>query len=337
MIPGKEFDYHCLADLSPQGIPATGKLRPILNALRAIRGALLASRFSIVHVHSLDIYQAFICLGARRKLIVSCMGSDILELYDKSNGLLRMLFDRVLRRADAITCDASSVLKALVAAGVDEGKIRIIMWGVDTEEFLFLPQPEKDAIRRRFGLSIDALVFLSIRSLHPLYRIKELIEQYKRTVTRRDMILFIHVSPYSDPNYVAECRGAAASATNIIFNEHPVAPERLVQIYNAADASLHFPITDAAPVSMLESIACGNVIICDEGIAAYRELAQTYSIKMTQLTEINEDMLGRAASVSRERAMSNRELLINRDSRRATSVLVRSLREGVGSGFELTE
>ncbi|MEI6385624.1 MAG: glycosyltransferase [Spirochaetota bacterium] len=319
------FGQKCQRDLTSFSSLKDGRIRRFLNPILALRGMMHASRYQVVNVHSLDFYNAIISFGVRGSLLLTCYGSDILVFYEQSRGLVKLLLRSALRRAKAITCDSSSVRDLLVREGIDPGHIDLVTWGVDAEEFCPTGKEERLALRSRFGLPSAALVCLSIRTLKPLYRILELVQRFKAEIKSDHIVLFVHVNPFGDSSYVDECIKAAAGATNIVFKTKPIDAAEVRSLYRVSDVSLHFPESDATPVSMLEGIACCNAILCDSSIPAYRELGEAYSLTFTDLSALDEAVLRRATAMGLASSAENRRVLMERDSRSRSAALVSDL------------
>ena len=56
---------------------------------------------------------------------------------------------------------------------------------------------------------------------------------------------------------------------------------------------MHFPESDSTPVSMLEGISSGNLIICNEKIDSYKKLAENYKLFLIDLNNLNKDYINK--------------------------------------------
>jgi len=312
-------------DLSPGGPPAAGLLRFILNPFRALRGAMMASRYEVVNVHYLDVYQALIALGCRKTLIVTCMGSDVLQLLAHARGIFRRYLLLVLHNAAAITCNAESVQSVLVASGVPADKIHRVQWGTDQDDFRPLDGETRRSLRLSYGIPPDAKVFLSARSLTPFYRIHEIIRQFRLADRGSAFVLLVHAGAQVSTGYLQSCRAAAADAQNVIFHLGHLPADRLHELYNVADVSVHFPKSDAAPVSMLESFACGTGVLGDIFVPTYKEVAGRYAITLVDLSLLSHQDLDRALEISARSRELNRRALVTQDSKEVSVRLIERL------------
>jgi hypothetical protein len=154
---------------------------------------------------------------------------------------------------------------------------------------------------------------LSIRNVHPTYRILEIIRWFGSSIPSGKITLWIRVSPYSDPSYLEACRIAAKEYPHILFNDDPIDYFGMHEIYQVADIGLHYPISDAKPVSMLEGIACGNLIFCDPGLDAYKNLGQRYRLHLAHLSSLSEQTLIQSLCDKAEEEQFNREMLTQYD------------------------
>lgn len=336
MIPGDEYDYRCERDLSPRFKVMGRVLTALTNPIRAAVGVSVAKKYGIVHVHSLDRYQTRIALGAGNKLIVSCLGSDILVRYRNAKGAAKKTMRRALDKANVITCDSPAIFDALTAEGIPKSKIRLISWGVDTNLFRPLSRNEREEIRRNFGIPETARVLLSMRSATPFYRILEIIEQFRSISWSEETVLFLHISPFSDAFYVEKCLAAAKGIPNIVINTTDMTPQFLYKLYAAADIDLHFPQSDAAPVSMLEGMACGNAILCDRDIPAYRLMSEKYMIGLIRLADLDDTAVTATIDRNLSDATGNRAVVLETDSLQRTVALVECLMRDIASSPDST-
>ena len=226
--------------------------------------------------------------------VLTCWGSDIFVDLPRSKGFDRAIRLRALRKASRITCDSVALREAIAGACPEAvARTEIVYWGVDTGRFR--PDPQDVAIRKELGIPAAATVLLSNRLASPHYRVRELIEQFVRSVRDEASYLVVRLQPNCPRDYAEECRRAAASCERIRFLERPIADSELPSVYRCADFALHFPKTDATPVSMLEALACGCGILCSDELASYALLEDELELTRLPLAGLDDAAIRLAA------------------------------------------
>lgn len=311
-----DIDYRAFAGLHDYSINKryTGFIKKLLKEINFYRSVFFIRKrdYCYVNYHFIRKNEFISALLVNKKVILSCWGSDILIYYRNLKGYKKVLYDRALQKANIITYDGTAVKDTILAKckGLDPGKFCFIHWGIDTELFDFVPAGEKIRLRNKFNIPQDAVVLFSPRHLSETYRIKEIIEWFRRTVTSEKIFLVIRITPYSNCGYTAACRKLAGSSRNIIFNDDRVSYRELTEFYKIADICLHFPSSDTLSVSIFEGLASGNLIFASESIEAYKILAETYNIKLTSLDRLDQDMILDAMKYRDEIISANRSKLI---------------------------
>lgn len=140
-----------------------------------IEVAVLMKRIhaDIVHAHYLGHFGILAGLYGRvsgyRPLIVSAWGSDVLT---EARGAKRLLIRYALRQVDCVHSDAYHLQGALNDLGVENTKLRIVHFGVDTRKF----RPGKVAELCHGGTAArDTPVVISLRNLRPVYDVASLV------------------------------------------------------------------------------------------------------------------------------------------------------------------
>lgn len=248
-------------------------------------------RYDLINFHYFSATWAIIGLFLRTPFIFTMWGSDINIYYSSAKGIKKKVLDLALKRASAITCDSNTVKRELLknCHGINEKKIKIIYWGIDTTQFYQRSYIYRLEVRKKYNIDEKAIVLLSIRGMKPFYRNLEIIKWFKDNIKGDNYILFIHYnSNYEYIDYIHNCKITAGNDKRIIFDTTLLTNEEMPDIYNISDISLNFPVIDATPVSMLESIACKNIVICDSNIESYKELSIKFDLFLTKLENLEE-------------------------------------------------
>jgi glycosyltransferase involved in cell wall biosynthesis len=269
------------------------RFRKVINRLSvlALAAYSLALRPVFINIHYLTAYPTrlayLFCRFMPRRLIVTCWGTDVNRYFADSKGRARRNFRRIYGRAYLVTCDSPAIQETILSE-VPEANIAIIPWGIDLTMF---PQPDEHArleARRFYRIPMNATVFLSNRFPTRNYNLDAIIswfiEYYKQD---SNAILLLHaVDSFAD----GSCETALAVARRhpaIRLSEKLLPYAALPSLYAASDFYLSYPTIDAAPVSMLEGIASGLLVLASDQIPAYRYLANRYSLNLISLQKID--------------------------------------------------
>lgn len=285
-----EYDYQKIYAFRDYSV-SRGFLKKIKLLCRMVQAVFVMRRSDAdcVNLHYVQFYILVLAFFINKKTILTCWGSDILIDYRNSNAIAKMLYNRTMKKAVLITCDSESVKTAILAGcpSIDPEKIKIVCWGIDTDLFVPPSKTEKNILRRKYKIPEHAIVLLSIRNVSSHYRIKNIISQFNK-ITGKHVYLLVRVSPSADIDYLDECKAESSCNKNIIYCETQIDYKGIPDLFKISDTSLHFPVSDAVPVSMLEGISCGNRIVAGREISSYDELAQIYNLKRIDLDELND-------------------------------------------------
>ena len=314
-------------------IARKGRGRGSLKALgeRASDLILLFSRrYDAACFHFLTKKYALYILLSPIPTVLTCWGSDIFVDLPASKGLDRLIRLRALRKASRITCDSEAMREAIAEACPEAvARTEIVYWGVDTGRFK--PDPSDGAIREELRIPAGASVLLSNRLASPHYRVRELVEQFVCSVRDEDSYLVVRLQPNCPRDYAEECRRAASSCERIRFLDRPVADSELASVYHCADFALHFPKTDATPVSMLEALACGCGILCSDELASYALLENGLELSRLPLAALDDVAIRKAREGCRERSRRNLVAIEAVYSRTASVSRLRDIMDGLSN------
>ncbi|MDP2790395.1 MAG: glycosyltransferase family 4 protein [Rectinemataceae bacterium] len=318
------YSYRKLLDRSGRTATLWGKLRSFLDDLLLIR----KENPDFLSVHFLTARYAALMLLSARPSILSCWGSDILIDMPASRGFSRLIRRAALRKATHITCDSDEVRNAIVSeVPGSEARISLVFWGIDLSKFCVSAREEYSAraIREELALPPSAIVLLSNRLASPNYRIKELIERFRASIRSVDTHLVVRFQPGAESGYVQSCKEAAAGDERIHYLERPLADAEMPALYAACDAALHFPLSDATPVSMLEAFASGCAVICSDALDSYKVLENDYHILRLPLAELDDKGIETALNLRSRYAEADAGIVRRLHSREKTVETLRTI------------
>jgi len=131
------------------------------------------------------------------------------------------------------------------------------------EHFHRLPPEEIHKLKMKFGITKDERIILIIARLEREKNILEMLDIifslkiYQQKLAR----LFIVGTGSLEPAIKLK---AEQTDQNNIFMFHHISREYLPHIYNMADVTFLFSLTEGLPIVALESLACGTPVVCND-------------------------------------------------------------------------
>jgi glycosyltransferase involved in cell wall biosynthesis len=238
-----------------------------LNGLRGVRrlrfGATIARladelEIDVIHGHYLLPYGFWAALGARRPLVVSPWGTDILVDAQKGGRDLRRAH-AALSAADAIVVNSEANARAARLLGVDPARIEKIVWYADLARFA--PEHRDAGLRARFGWPDDSLVALSLRNFRPDTNIDVVVRAFGDVAAaepRARLLLAAKGGPLQgEIESLVERSGLRSRVAFCSVGE-----DELPALVASADVLLAMTRSDSTPSSLLEAMASGLPAVC---------------------------------------------------------------------------
>jgi glycosyltransferase involved in cell wall biosynthesis len=255
----------------------------------------------VLHVQGVNAYAWLAALTGFHPYVVTPWGADV-NVGMRRGGLTHYLSGMALRRADLITCDAGFMKGQLMAWGVEDTKIKLVMFGVDFRRIL-PDSPSRGQVKRD---GLGSPVIISTRLLTP----------------ERDVETFIRASPmikgaFPGASFVVVGSGGERArlmalavsegvSDSVRFVGH-VSEEEMIDWLHASDVYVSSSLMDAGlAASTAEAMACGlpvvttdnseNALWIHEGVGGYlfsnrdsQELAE-HVIKLLKTTGVGAAM-----------------------------------------------
>jgi len=245
------------------GVDYTELPAPGLNALSLIlrvRSIVARSKPDVLHAHYAGMYGMVGAAAGFRPFVVTAWGSDV--IYGSKSLVKRPLLRWTLRRAALVTCDAQHMKERMIRLGIDEAKIKIIRFGIDTD--VFSPRDRAGA-RRLLGVA-DRPTVISTRNLAPVYDVETLVRAVPLVLARMPETQFLIAGEgkQKDPlSALAAKLGVSESVRFIGF----IPNEKLPEYLSAADAYVSTSLSDGGiAASTAEAMATGlPVVVTDSG------------------------------------------------------------------------
>jgi glycosyltransferase involved in cell wall biosynthesis len=141
------------------GIPVVPlRIANHVDVRAALRLRRLIAGHDVVHFHTARAHAlAPWCPGGVRRIVTRRM-----DYVPRGGPYVRLLYNRAVDRVIAIS---EGVRAALLRAGVEAGRIRVVSSGVDVAAFADVGPATRDAVRRAWGIGAEATVVLVVGAL----------------------------------------------------------------------------------------------------------------------------------------------------------------------------
>jgi glycosyltransferase involved in cell wall biosynthesis len=205
---------------------------------RAVREELAAFRPDVVHVHSIGTY-ALVARAVRGvPIVTTAWGSDVVE--GSESFLRRIIMRGVLARSSVVTADAEHMMPRLRALGVPPERLRVINFGVETDQFVAPTAPRLAAP----GSPTGPVRIISLRMLHPIYDLATLVRAAALLRERRvPCVVDIHAD--GSERQALEAQARAAGLEEMVTFKGRYNHETLKPILWGADVYVSTSTADA--------------------------------------------------------------------------------------------
>ena len=243
----------------PYPIPNVTSYKPFLEAIKSS---------DLIHAHGHPYLSSLIASKlAKRysKPLVLTQHNTFIEYEDSFWDHVELLNDlaigkQVLELADKIIVVSNATMKYVSRLGADPEKIKLLHNGVDTRRFKPLAEM-REKIRKKLGISRDAVVVLTVRRLVYKNGIDTLLESAKMATKKNSRLVFLVVG--SGPDFGEVKLRAEQWQIQENFRLAGFVSDRdLPYYYNAADFFvLPSKSGEGLPLVALEAMACGLPVV----------------------------------------------------------------------------
>jgi len=232
----------------------------------ALKRVLSSIRPDVLHAHYLTRYGWQGRLSGFHPFVVSPWGSD-LYVTPRSSFRARIWARLTLRGADLVTVVSSHMAARVRAAGVQEHRIVMVSFGVDTGRYAPAAAPP---VLDDVGVPAGRRVVFSPRSIRPIYRPDVVIEAF--AMLGGDAVL-VMTARAAVPASLAEVhrRIATHDIAHRVRLLDEIDDDLMLRLFQRADVVLSIPESDGIPISVLEAMACGRPVVATD-VPGPREL-----------------------------------------------------------------
>jgi glycosyltransferase involved in cell wall biosynthesis len=224
-------------------------------------------------------------------LLTMSWGSDLLLEVDQHPTWPRIT-RFTLKNSDCLAADCQTVVKKAQYFGY-QGPVAVFPWGVDLEHF---KPGSMSSLRKQLGWE-KKRVFLSNRTMEPLYGVDIIAHAFSRAMKQNDDLRLLMYGKGSQEPQIREILKNANESGKVHFGGF-VELRDLPDIYRSADIYLSASHSDGSSVSLMEALACGKPALISD-IPSNKEWIepgrQGWLFKDSDADELVQKMLAAAA------------------------------------------
>jgi glycosyltransferase involved in cell wall biosynthesis len=220
----------------------------------------------LVHAHYLPEFGWMAARQGLEPLVCSAWGSDVLV----GGRLATSRSKRALEGASIVFADSAHLAEKTRALAGRDLRVEVVRWGLDLERFS--PGSSAEA-RRAFGLPEDVPLVAGVRGLRPVYNPELQLEAFARVQATHPEARFLLKHPLTETPPSVQAAIDRLGLTDAVTVLGSVPPERLADVYRAADVVLSIPSSDSSPRSVWEALACGRPVVVSDLPWSRAELA----------------------------------------------------------------
>lgn len=234
--------------------------RDLLTVRTTIRDLVARHRIDLVHTHE-NLSSTLVALTA---LPAACARVATAYGWWERNRKLKALFalERrlALPRFDRVCTVADSLRQRIIGSGVAAARVRVVHTGLELAQFP--PTRDRDALRRRFGLSPEAVVVGTLGRLAPEKGLHLLIDALDRLQHRHDRLALLIAGTGQERAGLEERCRALGLADRVRFAGFVA---EAIDAYRAMDVfALPSILPEGLPTVALEAQAAGLPVIASD-------------------------------------------------------------------------
>jgi len=230
------------------------RMFPVFVRVRRLVGKIMPD---ILHAHYVGTYGLGGALTGFQPFITSAWGSDI--LFAGRAWHKRPFVKYALGKSRLITTDAHHMIDAMKAMGVEESKMKLICFGIDTQQFR---RSEEDRRATRESLNLgESPTVISLRTLDPLYDVGTLIRAAPRILKQVPQAVFLIVGDGSQKQELYKLAKDLGIAESMRFLGR-IPNHQLPRYLSATDLYVSTSLSDAGiAASTAEAMACQTPVV----------------------------------------------------------------------------
>lgn len=214
----------------------------------------------ILHAHYVTNYGLFGALCNFNPFVITAWGSDVLIVPEARfvSMIKKYIAIYTLRKADLITTDSLSSIRAIGGFGVDEEKVKLIVHGVDLK--LFHPIENNEDSKKELCIPQNYQVVISTRNLEPVYDVSTFIKAIPYVIDKCPNTYFLIVGGGTLRHQLEELACKLGVTGNVRF-AGSVSNMEMPEFLGGSDIFVSTSLSDTRSVSLLEAMGCGLPVV----------------------------------------------------------------------------
>lgn len=244
-----------------------GRRKRLLAAVDSLVRIIQSTKASVVHSH--DAKSNVVAALAQLRTRVPVVGSAYGWFGNRSVFRVRLyewMDIHLLKRFHGVLTVSESLKKESVERGLDPKRLMLVRTGVDYESLQQIP--DREAIRRSYGLAPDDIVIGNLARLWPEKGQKYLVEALRTVIDQIPSVKLIIIGTGPLEQRVREQAQELGIADHIIFAGFP---ENIDQVIHILDAQVHSSLYEGLPMALLQGMAAGLPIVSTD-VGGIREV-----------------------------------------------------------------
>jgi 1,2-diacylglycerol 3-alpha-glucosyltransferase len=185
--------------------------------------------------------------------------------YMKSQRLWEAIISRVVRArlktVDRVIVPSAKTRDMLLRYKVGK-PLEVIPSGIDVDRFaLPFRTEERDALRKRFGLEPDHVVFVSICRLAPEKNVAETVDRFSEVASRLPAARLLVVGGGPDRKTLESQVGTLGLKSKVLF-AGPVDPSEVWKYFRIGDVFVSSSVSETQGLTYVEALAAGLPLLC---------------------------------------------------------------------------
>ena len=286
-IPGRDWP-NGVTEIHWQGMDVKNGWQIEQDQLERLIQVIEEVKPDLVHAGPIQTAAYAAALSGFHPLVSMSWGSDLLENLDHNEEWHRVT-RFALANSDVLVGDCASVGQKASSLGFDLSRYKQFPWGVNLVHF----SPTGSAnLRHELGWQ-EKIVFLSNRTLEPLYGVEVLVKAFAAAAGENPALRLMLFGKGSQESVLRKLVQELDIQEKVHFGG--VANfEHLPDLYRSADFYLSASHSDGSSVSLMEALACGRPVIVSDipgNLEWIKEGEQGWLFKDGDVVEASKKML----------------------------------------------
>jgi glycosyltransferase involved in cell wall biosynthesis len=225
-------------------------------------------RPDVLHAHRVNSAGWLAAFSGFHPYVVTPWGSDVFIAAQRS-WVARQLARYTLRHADHVTAGSQALHERAIKLSARHDCLSDIHFGVDMDIFTLKSTItlQESNLQQSLSLPAGAPIVFSPRAIQPIYNLDIIVQAIPLVRERFPDVCFLFNTYNPDPEYKISLDGLASElgvSASIRWIEPTREPAEMARRYHSSAVVISVPGSDGSPLSVVEAMACGKLVICSD-------------------------------------------------------------------------